>query len=100
MRISQRAQRVEPFYVMELAKAAADMAAGARPGDRPMSTLNIGEPDFTAPPLVQLAAERAIHDGRSQYTAATGLPALRRVLSGWGAGGLGGGIGPGRPRGP
>ncbi|MGI9217419.1 MAG: pyridoxal phosphate-dependent aminotransferase [Hydrogenophaga sp.] len=83
MRISQRAQRVEPFYVMELAKAASDMASRARPGDRPMIRLNIGEPDFTAPPLVQAAAERAIRDGRSQYTDATGLPALREAISGW-----------------
>jgi aspartate/methionine/tyrosine aminotransferase len=83
MRISQRAGRVEPFYVMELAKAASEMAAQARPGERPMIRLNIGEPDFTAPPLVQAAAERAIRDGRSQYTDATGLPALREAISGW-----------------
>jgi len=83
MRITQRAQRVEPFYVMELAKAASDMAARAQPGDRKMIRLNIGEPDFTAPPLVQAAAERAIHTGRSQYTDATGLPALREAISGW-----------------
>jgi aspartate/methionine/tyrosine aminotransferase len=83
MRISQRAQRVEPFYVMELAKAASDMAGRARPGDRSMIRLNIGEPDFTAPPLVQAAAERAIRAGRSQYTDATGLPALREAISGW-----------------
>ena len=83
MRISQRAQRIEPFYVMELAKAASDMAARAQPGDRRMIRLNIGEPDFTAPPLVQAAAERAIHSGRSQYTDATGLPALREAISGW-----------------
>ena len=89
IRISQRAQRVQPFYVMELAKAAADMAARARPGERPMIALNIGEPDFTAPPLVQAAAERAIRDGRSQYTAATGLPALREAISGWYAGRFG-----------
>jgi aspartate/methionine/tyrosine aminotransferase len=83
MRIAQRAQRIEPFYVMELAKAAASMAAGAGPGERPMIYLNIGEPDFTAPPLVVAAAERAIRDGRSQYTPATGLPALRQAISGW-----------------
>jgi aspartate/methionine/tyrosine aminotransferase len=83
MRIAQRAQRVEPFYVMELAKAASAMAAAAQPGDRPMLYLNIGEPDFTAPPQVQQAAERAIRDGRSQYTPATGLPALREAISGW-----------------
>jgi aspartate/methionine/tyrosine aminotransferase len=83
MRIAQRAQRVEPFYVMELAKAASAMAAAAQPGDRPMLYLNIGEPDFTAPPQVQQAAERAIRDGRSQYTPATGLPALREAIGGW-----------------
>ncbi len=83
LRLSSRARRVEPFYVMELAKAAADMARLARPGDRPMIYLNIGEPDFTAPPPVQAAAERAIRDGRSQYTPATGLPALREAISGW-----------------
>ena len=48
-----------------------------------MLFLNIGEPDFTAPPLVQEAAERAIRDGRSQYTDALGLPALREAISGW-----------------
>ncbi len=83
MRIAQRAERVEPFYVMELAKAAASMAANAHPRDRSMIYLNIGEPDFTAPPLVTAAAERAIHAGRSQYTPATGLPALREAISGW-----------------
>ncbi len=96
MRLSQRAQRVQPFYVMELAKAASDMAARARPGDRPMIKLNIGEPDFTAPPLVQAAAERAIRDGRSQYTDATGLPALREAISGWYADRFGLQIDPGR----
>ena len=96
MRISQRAQRIEPFYVMELAKAASEMAARARPGDRPMIRLNIGEPDFTAPPLVQAAAERAIRDGRSQYTDATGLPALREAISGWYASRFGLSIDPAR----
>jgi aspartate/methionine/tyrosine aminotransferase len=83
MRITRRAQRVEPFYVMELAKAAAEMAADAKGGDRPMIYLNIGEPDFTVPPLVQAAAKRAIRDGRSQYTPATGLPRLRNAISAW-----------------
>lgn len=96
MRIAQRAQRIEPFYVMELAKAAASMAAGAGPGERPMIYLNIGEPDFTAPPLVVAAAERAIRDGRSQYTPATGLPALRQAISGWYASRFGLSIDPGR----
>ena len=96
MRISQRAQRVEPFYVMELAKAAQAMARQAAPGQREMIYLNIGEPDFTAPPLVQEAAIRAIHTGHSQYTPATGLPALREAISGWYASRFGLSIDPGR----
>jgi len=83
MKLSTRAQRIEPFYVMEVAKAAALMAEQVARTDRPMIYLNIGEPDFTAPPLVQAAAERAIRDGRTQYTQATGLPALRERISGW-----------------
>ena len=83
MRTSARAQRVEPFYVMEMAKSAAAIAREAAGTDRPMIYLNIGEPDFTAPPLVAEAAERAIRDGKTQYTQATGLPELRERISGW-----------------
>jgi aspartate/methionine/tyrosine aminotransferase len=83
MRISRRAQAIEPFYVMEVAKQAAALAREVEGGDRPMVFLNIGEPDFTAPPLVQEAAARAIRDGRTQYTPATGLPLLRERISGW-----------------
>jgi len=83
MRISGRAQRIEPFYVMEVAKAAAQLAREVARSDQPMIFLNIGEPDFTAPPLVQEAAARAIHDGATQYTQATGLDSLRERISGW-----------------
>ena len=83
MKIAQRAQRIEPFYVMEVAKAASAMAQQVAQSDRPMIFLNIGEPDFTAPPLVQEAAQRAISLGMTQYTQATGLPALRERISDW-----------------
>ncbi len=83
LRLAGRARRIEPFYVMEVAKAASELAKKARGTDRPMIFLNIGEPDFTAPPRVQEAAARAIREGATQYTAATGLPALRECISGW-----------------
>ncbi len=83
MRIAARAARIEPFYVMEVAKAAQQMARECAQGDRPMIFLNIGEPDFTAPPLVQEAAQRAIRDGATQYTPACGMDALRERISGW-----------------
>jgi aspartate/methionine/tyrosine aminotransferase len=83
MQISSRAQNIEPFYVMEVAKAASALAAQVAHTDAPMVFLNIGEPDFTAPPLVQEAAQRAVQSGHSQYTAATGLPQLRERISAW-----------------
>ena len=83
MRITERAQRIEPFYVMEMAKAAQRIAHEVRHTDQPMVFLNIGEPDFTAPPLVQAAAERAIRDGRTQYTHALGFQPLRERISAW-----------------
>ena len=87
MKLASRLDHIEPFYVMECAKAARQIAASpacdpAQGGER-MLFLNIGEPDFTAPPLVQEAADRAIRAGLTQYSEAMGLPALREALSGW-----------------
>ena len=82
-----RLAKIEPFYVMEFAKAASEMAQTAicdpLQGGRRMIYLNIGEPDFTAPEAVQRAAQAAIGLGQTQYTDALGLPALRQRLSSW-----------------
>ncbi|MCD2164226.1 pyridoxal phosphate-dependent aminotransferase [Comamonas koreensis] len=83
MKIATRADRIEPFYVMEVAKAAQALAAKVAGSAEPMIFLNIGEPDFTAPPLVQQAADRAIREGRTQYTPALGIEPLRQALSDW-----------------
>jgi aspartate/methionine/tyrosine aminotransferase len=87
MKLAERLNHIEPFYVMECAKAASEIARSPlcdpSVGGRPMIFLNIGEPDFTAPPRVREAAERALHAGRTQYTDATGLFSLRKAISGW-----------------
>ena len=83
MKLARRLDHIEPFYVMECAKAAAELARSPECADSPMIFLNIGEPDFTAPKLVLAAAERALRAGRTQYTDATGLPALRERISQW-----------------
>ena len=83
MKISKRAERIEPFYVMEVAKAASQLAREHAHGDRPMIFLNIGEPDFTAAPLVLDAAARCMAEQRTQYTQATGLPMLREAIARW-----------------
>ena len=83
MRIAQRAERIEPFYVMEVAKAASALAREVAHTDRPVIFLNIGEPDFTAPPAVAQAASQCIAQGRTQYTPALGIEPLRLAISHW-----------------
>ncbi|BCN38705.1 aminotransferase [Alicycliphilus denitrificans] len=68
---------------MEVAKAAQGLAREVAGTREPMIFLNIGEPDFTAPPLVRQAADRAVRDGLTQYTNALGLDELRERISGW-----------------
>jgi len=59
-----------------LARAHALEARGRR-----VLHMEIGEPDFTAPPPVLAAASRALHAGRTAYTPALGLPRLREAIA-------------------
>lgn len=100
IRVSSRLDHIEPFYVMECAKAADAIARSPAcdpaQGGEPMIFLNIGEPDFTAVPAVQRAAAACIEGGRTQYTHATGLPALRRRIATWYGSHFGVAVDPGR----
>eukprot|EP01034_Spumella_vulgaris_P024544 gene24544-30904_t len=68
---------------MEVAKAASQKAREVAHTDRPVVFLNIGEPDFTAPPRVKAAAQAVVASGQTQYTPALGMDALRQAISGW-----------------
>lgn len=87
MRLASRVARIEPFWVMECAKAADEIARSPACdpalGGTPMIYLNIGEPDLTAPARVVEAARACLAEGRTQYTQATGLPALREAIAAW-----------------
>ena len=76
-RLASRLDHIAPFHVMELAKMASELEHQGRS----IIHMGIGEPDFTAPTPVIDAATRAMADGKLQYTAATGLPALRQAIS-------------------
>jgi len=70
---------IQPFYVMDLlAKARALEAQG-----RSIIHMEIGEPDFVTPAPIREAAKRALDAGRTHYTSAVGLPALREAISGF-----------------
>lgn len=77
--ISQRAQEIQPFQVMNiLAQARALEAQG-----RDIIHLEIGEPDFYTPQPVVEAAMRSLQKGETFYTPALGLTALRERLAQW-----------------
>jgi len=77
MLIARRAAEIEPFEVMDvLSRAHALEAAGRR-----VVHMEIGEPDFTAPPAVVEAGVRALRAGLTAYTATLGLPALREAIA-------------------
>jgi aspartate/methionine/tyrosine aminotransferase len=77
MRTARRAAEIEPFEVMDvLSRAQALERAG-----RHVVHMEIGEPDFTAPPAVVEAGVRAIRDGRTAYTATLGLSSLREAIA-------------------
>ena len=81
MRLAQRNQSIEPFYVMDVVRAAAEQQTAWEAQGRRMIHLSVGEPDFTAPEPVVEAATRALRDGRTGYTLAPGLPALRERIA-------------------
>ncbi|WP_416757559.1 pyridoxal phosphate-dependent aminotransferase [Roseateles sp. So40a] len=87
MRLANRVQAIDPFYVMECAKRADEIARSAvcdpAQGGRPMIYLNIGEPDFGASPAVRDAAARFTAAGRIPYTQANGTRALRERVADW-----------------
>lgn len=77
MQFSQRAQAITPFYAMEFGRRAAELeATGVH-----VVKLNIGEPDFGAPPAF-LAEMARISDGRPMpYTGALGITELRTAIA-------------------
>jgi aspartate/methionine/tyrosine aminotransferase len=74
-----RTTLIEPFYVMEVVKEAAELALSGHS----VIHLSIGEPDFTAPEAVRRAAIAAIERGETQYTGALGLQPLRERIAQW-----------------
>ena len=79
MKVSQRAQAIAPFLAMEFGKRAAELEAN---GHR-VIRLNLGEPDFGAPPAVRTALQQLAPDTALPYTGALGLPALREAIAGF-----------------
>lgn len=77
MELARRIDRLEPSPTLAMsARARALRQQGVDVVD-----LSVGEPDFDTPEPIKEAAIRALHDGRTKYTPAAGIPELREAIA-------------------
>lgn len=75
--LARRMADIEAFQVMDLLARARVLEGQGRD----IVHMEIGEPDFPTPDPVTAAAQRALVEGRTHYTPALGLPALREAIA-------------------
>ncbi|RPI78080.1 MAG: pyridoxal phosphate-dependent aminotransferase [Desulfobacteraceae bacterium] len=74
--ISERAQNIPPFIVMDVLEKAHDLELQ---GHRVIH-LEVGEPDFNTPDCICRAAMAAIQQGHTHYTHSLGILELRQAI--------------------
>lgn len=74
--ITQRAQEIPPFLVMDVLERARAME---REGVH-IIHLEVGEPDFDTPQVVKEAACQALNEGHTHYTHSLGILELREAI--------------------
>ncbi len=75
-KVANRAASIKPSPTLAVTAKAAELRAAGRA----IIALSAGEPDFDTPPHIKEAAIKAIHDGKTKYTAAGGLPELKQAV--------------------
>ena len=76
IRVANRAASIKPSPTLAVTAKAAELRAAGRD----IIALSAGEPDFDTPSHIKQAAIKAIHDGKTKYTAAGGLPELKQAV--------------------
>lgn len=77
MVLAARMAEIAPFHVMDVQNRAHELESQGRR----IVHMEIGQPDFPAPPLVAEAAIEAIRTRRLGYTDSIGIPQLRQAIS-------------------
>ena len=76
-KIAQRMGEIAPFHVMDILAQGKVLEAQGRH----IIHLEVGEPDFSAPPPIVRASISALQQGLTHYTPSLGLPALRSAVA-------------------
>lgn len=77
--ISKRAQLLKPSPTLAMANRARELQASGKD----VISLTVGEPDWPTLPSAAKAGIQAIESGFTKYTAASGMPELRKALRPW-----------------
>ncbi|MEL6686201.1 MAG: pyridoxal phosphate-dependent aminotransferase [Pseudomonadota bacterium] len=76
MQLSNRIQAVAPSATMAMTQAARSM----REAGQHVISLSVGEPDFATPAHILDAANQAMQEGHTRYTAADGITELKEAI--------------------
>lgn len=77
MKLADRMQDIQPFFVMDLLARARELEAQGRS----IIHMEIGEPDFPTPLPIIEAGRQSLADEKTHYTPALGLPELRKKIA-------------------
>jgi aspartate aminotransferase len=75
--LAERVSRIKPSPTLAVTAKAAELKAQGKD----VLSLGAGEPDFDTPAHVKAAAEKAIRDGFTKYTAVGGTPSLKKAVA-------------------
>ncbi|AVX03841.1 aspartate transaminase [Maritalea myrionectae] len=76
-KVSAALRRIKPSASMAISQLALEKKAA---GDDVIA-LSAGEPDFDTPEPIRNAAKRAMDEGKTRYTAASGIPELKAAIA-------------------
>ena len=77
LELSQKALKIKPSSTMAITELAKQMKAEGKD----VISFSAGEPDFRTPERISEAAKKAIDDGMTKYTAASGLMELKQAVA-------------------
>lgn len=75
--LSETCQAIAPSVTLKMNALVAEL----RQRGEDVIGLGAGEPDFDTPAFIREAGKRAIDEGKTRYTAASGIPALRQAVA-------------------
>jgi aspartate aminotransferase len=77
MKVSQRAQSVPPSATLAVTNRAKELKAQGKD----IVGFGAGEPDFDTPDYIKEAAIKALKEGKTKYTPASGIPELKAAIA-------------------